>query len=132
MHLQYRPLLLTLYQHQTLPGSRRRPWWSDDVGYGSTLTWVILCRVIGVNKFSVPSTNTTTDPYIPYRPLFPHRNTSVIPHARAPLCPNCCFTPRLLLSTALNYTTLVEDSVGRLGRGWCVEGSHANGLGVIN
>jgi hypothetical protein len=29
---QYRPLLLTLYQHQALPGSRRRPWWSDDVG----------------------------------------------------------------------------------------------------
>ena len=32
MHLQYyRPLLLTLYQHQALPESWRRPWWSDDV-----------------------------------------------------------------------------------------------------
>ena len=85
--LMHAPTISTFASHSTPTLSSSRVlnttlvvrWW----------TQVILCRAIANSRMaqingsgsSVPSTNNTiTDLYIPYWPLFPNLNPSVIPH----------------------------------------------------
>jgi len=87
------PAISTFASHSiSTPSSSSVPKTTFVAGF--LLRHGILCCVITNPRMarinspgsSVPSTSTsTTDPYIPYRPLFPHLNPSVIPHARVPL-----------------------------------------------
>ena len=124
-HLHYRPLLLTLYQHWALPWSWRRPWWWYDLGlrfYFDTGDTMPRCcePEDGANEFvrilcsqhqyrhhhwPLHFLSTLMSPPQPFR--HPPRSRPTTSQW------DCCFTSRLLPSTALNYTSSPSGSRSR-------------------